>query len=169
MTLDQEVKFAVKQLQGLAKEIGNQRTRKRILRKAALPIVAAAKANVKVADEPVKIYNTKKLSKNIRAPKGQGNVVAVIEPGTLRDAIGIKTFRKSPDVFVGVTGKKKDPNFPFYAAWLEYGATNVDGTRREPKPFMRPAVDSTQGAVGKILIEETAKAVERYAKKVAIK
>jgi len=169
MASNKEINIAISKLRGLAKEIGNQRTRKRILRKAAKPLVAAAKANVKNAEEPVKVYKTSKLNSKIRAPKGRGKVVSTIEPGTLKKSIGVKSLRKSPDIFVGITGKRKKLGFAFYAHWVEFGAKNVDGSFRNPSPYMRPAVDSTKGIIGKILIEETTKAVNRWAKKNSVK
>ena len=78
-----------------------KKERRKILRKAAKPLVQAAKDNIKSSDKPVHRYSTGKVSQDIKAPKGSGTIIASYLPGNLKKAIKVLVFRKSPDVFVG--------------------------------------------------------------------
>lgn len=91
--------------------------RKKILRRAAAPTVAAAKRRTQVGDRTHRRY-------------ASGKVVATYKPGNLRKSLQVLALRRSPDVHVGpkMGGKQGSavygPSGPadgYYAAML-YGS-----------------------------------------------
>lgn len=167
MTLEQEVKEAIKKLQSLPKSYS--RRRKRILRTAAAPLISAARRNIPRSTKPHHRYNTSKASSSIRAPKGEGKIIATYYPGNLRRSIQRLNFRKSKDIFVGPLVSKRgkgggtfnnDRVDGYYANQMEFGNRNHEGVA-----FMRKAVDSTTGKVQNIIIKESTKTIENFIKK----
>ena len=165
MTLEQEIKAAMKKIRGLEKEFPKKEIQK-ILTKSAKPLVEAAKANVPESLEVHYRYRTSKASGKFRAPKGKGNIVATYEPGNLRNSIRIMRFRKSNAVFVGPkvakrgatgrygSGRRVDG---FYAAWIEYGTSKI-----APVGYMRRAVGSTGTLVQARTIKALKKKIDAY-------
>jgi len=143
---DAELRRTVAKIRALG-DLVSKRQRKGILRKGAKILRDAAKANVPIAPQP---YKT-------RAGK-------VIQPGFTPDAIGIKDLRKSPDLFVGVV--KKDSQIAYWAHWLEFGATNRDGSKREGHGFMRRALASAKPQVVAQIIKDAEALLKRIVKKV---
>lgn len=167
-TLEQELAEAIKKLRALGKEFP-EKQRKKILRKAAKPLIAAARNNIPDSDEPHFRYDTPKLNGRLRAPKGQGRIVAVYYPGNLRKSIKTKTFRRSQDIFVGPKTARRSTSGKFglgsrvdgyYAHWMEFGTEHYGGVG-----YMRRAVSSTKDQVSQIIINEVAKVLNDFVQK----
>ena len=147
---EQELRAVVLKFRALG-ELAKPRERKAILRKGAKILEAAAKANVPIAAEPYTMYR-------------RGEAVASILPGFVRDAMQVRNLRKSPDLWVGI--QKLSGILAFWAQWLEFGATNRDGSKREGFAFMRRAVASTKAAVIAQIISDTEKAIAKILKRI---
>lgn len=167
-TIEQEVREAIKKLEALPKEF-SKREKRKVLRKAAKPMIEAARNNISDSNEPHYRYKTSKASNKIKAPKGKGNVIAVYHPGNLRKSIRAMTFRRSGDVFVGPRVAKRGSGGHYgkgsrvdgyYAAFMEFGTKNFPGTS-----YMRRAVPTATQKVQNIIIQETKKKVEAFARK----
>jgi len=167
-TLEQEVKEAIKKLQLLPKEF-SKKTKRKMLRKAAKPLINAARNNIGDSNEPHYRYKTSKASNKLRAPKGKGNVVAVYHPGNLRKSIKALTFRKSSDIFVGPRVAKRGSGGHYgkgsrvdgyYDAMVEFGTRNTAG-----QAYMRRAVPAATQAVQKKIISETKIIIENFKNK----
>lgn len=143
-----ELTAAVRRIRGLD-EFTTPRQRKAMLRKGAKIIRDAARVNVPIAPAPYKNR------------KGE-----TITPGFTVEAIEVKSLRKSNDLFVGVS--KKDSKLAYWAAWLEFGATNVDGSRREGHGFMRQAVATKGQEAAQQIIKDAQRLFDRIVKKVSI-
>lgn len=155
-----ELKKAISNVSSLGTAV-TTRQRKAALRKAALLIRNAARKNVPVAEEVTKRYNTPKLSKKLKAPKGQGNVVESYQPGTLRDDINVKSLRRSPDLFVGPGTSTKKP-VAYWAHYIEFGTKHI-----RPFAYMRRAVETTKSAALSQAIADLEKLYDRTIKKIA--
>lgn len=139
---------------------------RRILTKSAKPLVEAIRMRAPVGDEPHYRYSTGKLVKAVRAPKGMGNKVATYKPGNLRDAFKILPLRRTRAVIVGPKvdkggkggvfgpGTKQDA---YYAHMVEFGTLYS-----VPKPFVRPALSSSQATVLKQLVDNYTKQIQAY-------
>lgn len=137
-----------------------KKERKRILRKAAKPLVAAAQAKSPVL----------KSRRRVTVTFQNGGQVTYY-PGNLRLSLKTLEFRKSPDVFVGpkVTKKRKSGDEygksrakvdAFYAAMIEFGTSKMPA-----RPYMRPAYDSTKQQVIGIVKAEVEKLVQVFGQK----
>lgn len=154
-----ELLKAAKKINALGTAV-SRRQRKAMLRKGALIIRDAARANVPVADEPTKRYNTPKLDGKLKAPKGQGVVVQEYDPGTLRDDINVKSLRRTADLFVGPgTGSRITA---YWAHWIEFGTADI-----RPVGYMRRAVRENKEAAIDQIITDAKKLYERTIKKLA--
>lgn len=137
-----------------------KKKRQALLRKAARPLVAAARSNIHDADHVVKVYKTPKLSGKLRAPKGYGVVLKEYQPGTLRESIKSKTLTRSADIFVGPTsgrGKKYDAFFAHFVEFL--------WTEGKSFAFMRRALSATKSQVEQNIIDLAAKELADTIKK----
>lgn len=141
---------AVKALKALGAAFP-KKEQQRLLAKAAVPLVKAAKANIPDSDEPHYRYRGGSKKKG----KGKGEIVAVYYPGNLRKSIRTKRLSKSTDVFVGpVTAKSPFGSFGngkvdgYYAHLVEYGTVFQGGVG-----YMRRALDATKGKVRDNIIE----------------
>lgn len=163
--MQKEINEAIKKLRLLPKEFRKKEKRK-VLRKAAKPLIQAARNNIGDSDEPHYRYKTSKASSNIKAPKGSGNVIAVYHPGNLRKSIRALTFRKSSDIFVGPKLAKRGSGGHYgkgntvdgyYAAFMEFGTRHMAGSA-----YMRRAVPVATTAVQRIIIDETKKSIDKF-------
>lgn len=154
-----ELDTVIKKIEGLGEAV-TKRQRKAMLRKAAIIIRDQARANVPISPRPTKIYKSPKLNGKLRAPKGQGRVVAQFEPGTLKDDINVKSLRKSPDLFVG-PGTNRGIT-AFWAAWIEFGNSKIKGVG-----YMRRAVAAKKEAALTQLVTDARKLFERTIKRLA--
>ena len=141
-----EARDAIKTLNKLLKDF-ELKERRKILRKAARPMVEAARANAPVSSAVHFRYSsTDKASGRIRAPKGKGKIVAKYVPGNLKNSIRTLTFRRDRSaVYVGPKIAKRQTGFKtygsnkttvdaYYAHMVEYG------TRHYPaRGYMRKA------------------------------
>lgn len=170
-TFSSEVDDVVRKLMDL-KDTFSTRQRRGVLRRGAKPLVEAARAAAPVSDGPHYRYSTAKASGKLRAPNGSGRKVATYNPGNLRAAIGILTFRRSQALFVGPNvakglGNGSSGEFgpggkvdAYYAHWVEFGTV-----RSAAKPYMRPAWDATKETVEKKIVSEFQKLIQRYERK----
>lgn len=156
--LNADIKAVLATLRKLPIDV--KKERKRILRKAAKPLVAAAQSKAPVL----------KSRRRVTVTFQNGGKVTYY-PGNLRLALRTLEFRKSPDVFVGpkVTKKRKAGDEygkgrakvdAFYAAMIEFGTSKMPA-----RPYMRPAYESTKGEVMKIIEAEVAKLVQAFGQK----
>ena len=111
-----------------------------ILEGAAKIGVSITQYNAPKADDVVKIYNTAKISKKIRAPKGKGTVKKVIRPGNLAKFIKIYTHGKFKKIANAVFYGPKYPQVA-YAHLLEFGTKFMKQTH----PFMKPSFEKARG------------------------
>jgi HK97 gp10 family phage protein len=123
---------------------------KSALRKGANIIRNEARKNVPIAAKPY------------RGPGGE-----MIQPGFVRDAIEVKSLRRSEALFVGVV--KKDAKLPFWAQWLEFGARNRDGSTRPGFGFMRRAVASKKEDAIAAIVKAGEVLINKVVKKLSIK
>lgn len=170
--LEKDIAAAVLKLRGVSKAAGRAATR--ALTRAARPLVEEIQFRAPTSDEPHSRYDTPKASKRLKAPKGQGKIVATYTPGNLERSFDVLKFRRSRAVFVGpkidkagskglFSGSRTDG---YYGQWQEFGAPNAGIPAR---PFVRPAVAAAQKEVLQIAVNDLKKAIERYAKEVAVK
>lgn len=158
-----DLRQAVLRLRGLEKQFP-QKERLRLIKKAARPMVLAAKANTAIAEKEVLYYDTPKLNRRKRAPKGKGKVRLRIAPGTARKSINARAIRKTDSVKVGPRiGRGK--NAANYYNFLEFDVLNVDGTVRKGAAPMRKALNATKNQVIENIVKASAEVVERYADK----
>ena len=158
-----ELNHLIKQLRKVSDTAKKQS--QKAFKDAAGPLVAAIKARAPQSEKAHHRYKTSKLSKSIRAPKGQGNIVATYQPGNLQRSFKTLTFRQSAAVFVGAKLAKGNNNGTFagartdgyYAHWVEFGAP---GQNIAASPFVRPAVDAAGDLVLRIASELLKKDIE---------
>lgn len=158
---EKELKASMDKVKGLGDAV-TPRQRKAMLRKAAVIIRNEARANVPISDRPTLIYDTPKLSGKLKAPKGQGRVKIKLDPGTLRDDINVKSFRRSPDLFVGIGTARKVT--AFWGHWLEFGNSQIKGIG-----YMRRAVESKKGEAINQLIKDATRLFDRKIKELSKK
>lgn len=137
--------------------------RKKTLRKAAQPLIDAARANIKDSTGNHNRYDSKKGK---RSAKGQGKIIATYTPGNLRRSIGIIPLRKTPNIYVGPR-TKKSPSGTYsgsrYDGW--YGVFLEYGTRRMSKrPFLRPAYEATKNIVLNLIAKGCQAALDKFSK-----
>jgi len=150
---DAELSRTVNKMRALGKAI-NRRQFKSALRKGANIIRDEAKKNVPIAAEPYVIY------------KGKQAFTSIL-PGFVRDAIEVKSLRRSSDLFVGV--EKKNSVLPYWAQWLEFDARNRDGSKREGFGFMRKAVASKKADAIAAIVKAGEVLINNVVKKLSIK
>ena len=161
MKLSKEIRDILKTLNKLPIDI--KKERKRILRKAAKPLVLAAQGKAPVMRSRRKVTITLK-----------GGEKVTYYPGNLRLSLKTIEFRKSPAVFVGPKvvkrrnageeyGKSRGKVDAFYAAMIEYGTSKMPA-----QPFMRPAYEATKAQVAAIVKSEVEKLVDAFGRKHAV-
>ena len=122
-------------------QIGGNKV-KEILTDAAQIIVTSAKMSAPIADRDVKVYNTARISRRYRTPKGMGTVKKIIRRGNLRNQIKIlkhgKFRRANYSVFIG-------PKYPqaSYAHIVSFGSRFV----RTRNNFMKRAFEQNRSRV----------------------
>jgi HK97 gp10 family phage protein len=158
-----ELTHLIKQLRKVSDTAKKQS--QKAFKEAAGPLVSAIKARAPQSEKSHHRYNTSKLSKSIRAPKGMGNIVATYQPGNLGRSFKTLTFRRSAAVFVGAKLAKGNNKGTFagartdgyYAHWVEYGAP---GQNVPASPFVRPAVDAAGDLVLRIATDILKREIE---------
>lgn len=143
---DADLKRTVNKMRALRGQI-TKRQFKNALRKGANIIRDEARKNVPIAAEAYP------------GPDGEP-----IQPGFVRDAIEVKSLRRSDALFVGVV--KKNSVLAYWAQWLEFEARNRDGSTRPGFGFMRKAVAAKKEEAiaaivkaGEALISKTVKKI----------
>lgn len=158
-----ELNLLIKQLRKVSDTAKKQS--QKAFKEAAGPLVSAIQARAPQSEKAHHRYNTSKLSKSIRAPKGMGNIVATYQPGNLGRSFKTLTFRRSAAVFVGAKLAKGNNKGTFagartdgyYAHWMEYGAP---GQNVPASPFVRPAVDAAGDLVLRIATDILKREIE---------
>lgn len=107
-----------------------------ILKEAAEIGVDYAQREAPVADKTVNIYNTAKVTKKYRAPKGKGRVVKRIKPGRLADYIMVYKHGKFKKLHSAVFYGPKYPQVA-YAHLPEFGSKYIKNLR----PYMKPSFE----------------------------
>jgi HK97 gp10 family phage protein len=179
-SIQAEINALVRSLQNIDKEV--KKAALPALTKAARPIVTAARNNADISEATHFRYNTSKLVKGIRAPKGQGQIVATYRPGNLKGSIKTMRFRRSNGaVFVGpVVSRNGSGTFGptstyeggimpsnarsdgYYGRFVEFGAPAIGVP---PNPFMKPAADQAGGTSLRLAVNELKDAIEKAGRK----
>ena len=179
-SIQAEINTLVRSLQSIDKEV--KKAALPALTKAARPIVTAARNNADVSEATHFRYNTSKLVKGIRAPKGKGQIVATYLPGNLKGSIKTMRFRRSNSaVFVGpVVSRSGTGTFGptstyeggimpsnarsdgYYGQFVEFGAPAIGVS---PNPFMKPAADQAGGTALRLAVTELKDAIEKAGRK----
>jgi HK97 gp10 family phage protein len=178
--IQSEVNALIRSLQNIEKEV--KKAALPALTKAARPIVTAARNNADISEATHFRYNTSKLVKGIRAPKGKGQVVATYRPGNLKGSIKTMRFRRSNSaVFIGpILARSSTGTFGptstyeggimpsnarsdgYYARFVEFGAPAIGVS---PNPFMKPAADQAGTASLRLAVNELKAAIEAAGRK----
>ena len=126
--LEQDVREAIKKFQAVEKHFA-AKERRDILKEGGKVLVTAVRSKIPEATEDVYRYSTPKVKKKQKAPKGQGNVVAVYTPGNARRSYRVLPLSRTSDVFVGPKVSKKGGGVfsggrvdGYYFHLLEYGS-----------------------------------------------
>lgn len=163
--LDREIGALAKLLESLPAHIDLQ-MRKEILEESAVPMLAAAKSLAPRSKRAHYMYATgHKLNKKLKAPKGQGKIAAVFNPGNLSESIQVLKhgpFRKSVNVHIGPryprrAGKTSRLKVAPYAHMVEFGTS-----KQRAQPYMRPAFDRTNKIVFNLARSKFAKRVQDW-------
>jgi len=108
----------------------------------------AIKAAAPVASVPVvKRYSTPKLFGRLKAPKGQGKVIATYHRGNLRNAMRILNLKRAKGVYIGAYSRgSKQGIFKGARADGYYLHMIENGTKYSPpKPFVSRAFEASKG------------------------
>ena len=161
MAIEQEVRKINLTLEKLLAEFQDIPERKRMIRKAAKPMVAEIKAQTPVSAKAHNRYaKGTKLIDKIRAPKGYGEIIEVIESGRLKKSIGYIPLKRTSAIFIGPKGLRKKKGAPYYSGWVEFGTIHMDKS-----PYMRPGFEMTKGIVLKNMEKEYTKKVTEFGAK----
>ena len=158
--LQNELNVLLHKLDGL-KDIP-RREQTRALTEAAGPLRAAIAGKAPQSDRPHKRYSTAKVSKKIRAPRGRGNVVAVYNPGNLRQSIQTLRFRRSKAIFIGPKlDKSRSGRLPdgYYAHFVEFGTAQGQPAQH----FVKTAVGAFGNTALRLAAEVIRRKIETYA------
>lgn len=170
--IKKEVEKAVEALKKIG-VVADKKERKKLLKRGAVVMRNEIRSNAPVSQRLHKRYSTSKAAKNLKAGKGQGNVVATYSPGNLKRSIRLLNLRKSADWFVGpkvsrvtkgdFTGNRVDG---YYAHFVEYGAP---GAGVPATPFIRPAVSTGRSKVAKAIKRSIKKRIRQIVRQVKVK
>lgn len=157
MTTQEEINKAVRTLYKFGDVVA--KNRQRIAALGGNYFAAAAEAAAPRSKRPHRRYNTAKVAKSIRAPKGAGAVVATYMPGNLGASVKVLKFRQAQSkVYVGAKlskgkaagvfgpGRKQDG---YYMHWVEFGTVRSKAT-----PFFRAAWQRAQPRVFSIMLDQ---------------
>lgn len=158
--LQAEINEAVKKLYRISGRTRN--TAKPALRRAAKPIVQAAKDRAPKSDAPHYRYK-------------DGRIVATYYPGNLRRSIRVLPLRRTAKAAVligpklaassgGATGDFKGNRVDaYYATMVEFGTVN-----QRPQPYMRPAAETAGPQALQLAVRELKAEIEKQARAVAV-
>jgi HK97 gp10 family phage protein len=131
------------------------------------------------------IKSLEAMGANIKTPKLQDVIqkssqriintaksLAPVESGDLRDSIGFITSKDSSNLDKALIGLRREYNHAYLGVMFEYGVaprfqTNgrYTGVFKDPKPFMRPALDQNASAVTDGIIKGVDEILRDLAKK----
>lgn len=161
LKVDQKsVDEAIAQLRKIPEAL-QAKERKKILTKAAKPLIEAARSNIRNSRKVH--FRYKQNQKGKRSGKGSGTIIATYSPGNLARSIRILPI-KGVNVFVGPKFAKK-PSGSFAGAKVDgyYGAMVEYGTKyAQPKPYLRPAYESTRQTIMDIIKKGVEDALKKY-------
>lgn len=132
------------------------------LTEAAGILVSAVQARAPQSDKPHARYNTAKVIKGIRAPKGSGNIKAIYMPGNLKKSIKTLKFRRSQAVFVGPKVGSSMPD-GYYAHFSEFGTIH-QRKQGYVQAAVRAAGQQTLDFAAKLILRR----IEKYAAQNAV-
>lgn len=159
--LNRDLAEVIKKLNAIPKDALSAKERKKALRKASKPLIAAAQAKAPVMRQRRKV--TISLKNGEKVTYYAGNLRLSIKEITLRKGgasvfIGPKvTRRRKGGEEYGKVSSKVDA---FYAAMVEYGTPNMSA-----RPYMRPAYEATKQQVIQIATKEVINLVTAWARK----
>ena len=170
MTIEQEINEAIKKLQKCGKVFYENRQRVAALGGAYAS--SAAEAAAPRSKAPHYRYNTAKLTKKIRAPKGSGNIVATYQPGNLGRSISVLKFsRAKSKVFVGAKlARRPTGNFSgrrtdgYYLHMVEQGTK-----QSKANPFFHSSWQRSKNRVFDIMKREFERLGRNFEQQNAIK
>ena len=163
--LQSELNTLIRKLDGLGEAA--RKDRNAILTEAAGPLQSAIAGRAPQSDQPHSRYSTPKLNKGLRAPKGQGHIVATYQPGNLRKSVQTLRFRRSRAVFIGPridksgSGRKPDG---YYAHMVNFGTVHQSAQR-----FVEAGVASAGDTSLRIATDLTKRKIETYATQQGLK
>ena len=157
--IQREINDLVKKVAGLSGV--TKRERDKILATAAKPLQGAIAGAAPKSAKPHSRYDTPKISGKIKAPKGQGRIVATYQPGNLKKSISVLRFRHSLAVFIGPkvdkTGAGKMPD-GYYAHMVNSGTKHSS-----PRRFVEAGVGIAGNTAKSIAIRLLKQKIEAYA------
>lgn len=161
-----ELNAIIRDLQNSGKNV--KRGANAVLKAAAEPLRAAIARRAPVSAAPHSRYNTSKISKAIRAPKGSGQPVATYTPGNLKQSFQILPLRrvKFAKIIGPVVSKGEGAKMPdgYYAHMVEFDTRNVDGSVRPGKHFVQAGVQAAGGIAVRLAVEGFKGTLKKYAK-----
>jgi hypothetical protein len=92
-------------------------------------------------------------SKRLITRFGPGPAPADSTPGTVTGNLLKLTKARAAKLGRGRASAVAAIQYAPHSFLLEYGHDNADGTRTLPRPFVRPAVENTEGAIDRLLRE----------------
>lgn len=157
MALEQEITATIRTLYYFGDVV--KKNRQRIAALGGAYFAATAEASAPRSKRPHKRYNTAKVVRSIRAPKGSGTVVATYFPGNLGASIQVLKFRQAQSkVFVGARLAKGQASGSFgrgvrtdgyYLNMVELGTRYAAA-----RPFFRAAWQRAQPRVLSIMADQ---------------
>lgn len=169
---EKELRDLFKRLDKVVEPFQDRKTRIRLLRPGAREVAREAELRTPTSNRPHFTYNTPKISKRRRAPKGQGVKKNKYVPGNLAKSIKALVFRRSSDLYIGpkfnrrgarqggqVFGQTRGKTDPFYAQML-YGSALAFQRR-----ILIPALQSAAPRAFRKVEDAVRKEIEKQAKK----
>lgn len=144
---EKEMREIVRRIQALGDQFTSRRQRLNMLRGGANIIMQEIKSKTPVADRELKI--------------GQ----RVIPIGFTKESVKVKSLRRSNALWVGP--KKISGYLAFWLHFLEYGARNRDGSKREGYGFMKKALESKRQEAVNRIIQDAKRLLDRIVQKIA--
>lgn len=155
-----ELNEAIRKIRGVAPMI--KKDVQADLTEASGILVSAVQARAPQSDKAHFRYNTAKVNKGIRAPKGKGTIKAVYMPGNLKKSFRTLKFRRSEAVFVGPKVGNTMPD-GYYAHFSEFG------TRNQPaQGYVKQAVSAAGRTTLDFAIKLIQRRIEKYAAQNAV-
>ena len=169
-------KALIKSIESVLNKVQDPKKRREILTDASQPVVDKAQTLIKdgkprggvLKGAASATYNTAKLIKGIRAPRGSGTIKSRFMPGNLRRSVRVLPLKKTAKAVIGPRVRKRTAkrvgtsqrNANAFYAQMIYGSA-----RAFQKRIMIAALQSQQSAALRIIERETRKVIETEKRK----